>query len=370
MAEKDKIKDLFTPSGCLSNQGLTRYIEERLDPEEKKLVELHIAGCELCADAVSGYRQHARPEMVIPEVHALNRQLHQRFLKIHSITRKERSMVPIFSVAATIILLAGIFLLLKQREIMTNSTIAQTDLDTVIAPADKSVRPAAQPESEYKAPVVKRPAATKEKKQEEMTAIGKSSVTEKEADLPVETFTNESDVVADKLEIQDIADALPEIITDSIVIHNLNSERAAKPSRSAGSSAEAKKSAYAKAETVLTAQEAASPADATSEEVFFVVDEMPAFMDGGINRFLQYVQENIIYPEAAAEAGIEGRVMLSFVVNEKGKLTDAKILRSADPLIDAEALRVVNSSPKWKPGMQRGKPVKVSFTVPIIFSLH
>ncbi len=371
MVKSDNIKDLFTPSGCLSSRGLTLYIEGGLDAKEKKLAELHIAGCELCADAVSGYREHGRPERIMPHVHDLNRQLHQRFLKIHRKTgKKERSMVSLFSVAATVILLAGIFLLLKQREMMTDKTLAQAVPDSAAGPEEKSTRPAEQPQAEYSSPAVKKPAVMKEKKTDERIPAGTSTQVKEEELLLIEPAEADAEAIMDIAELPESAEALPEILTDSVVIHGSKALKTARAASPATTGTRAEQSAYAKSKAVLTGQDEAGPVEAHETEAFLMVEEMPSFLNGDVNRFLQYIQENIVYPAAAAEAGIEGRVVLSFIIDETGRLTDARIIRSAEPRIDAEALRAVTSSPLWKPGMQGGHPVKVSYTVPVIFSLR
>jgi len=106
------------------------------------------------------------------------------------------------------------------------------------------------------------------------------------------------------------------------------------------------------------------------EEIFFIVEDMPSFQGKGQNGFREFIAKNLRYPEIAAENGISGRVFVQFAVNSKGLVVDSKVVRGVDPALDKEALRVVNSSPKWMPGKQRGKPVKVQFTFPIAFVLQ
>ena len=103
--------------------------------------------------------------------------------------------------------------------------------------------------------------------------------------------------------------------------------------------------------------------------VFFIVEEMPKF-PGGDLALRKYIAENIRYPEMAKENDIQGTVYVRFVVNEKGKVTDVQVIRGVDPLLDAEAVRVVKSLPDYTPGKQRGKAVKVSHSVPIKFALQ
>ena len=104
-------------------------------------------------------------------------------------------------------------------------------------------------------------------------------------------------------------------------------------------------------------------------QVFFIVEDMPEF-PGGELALRKFIANAIKYPVIAQENGIQGKVYVNFVVDKDGSITAAKIARGVDPSLDKEALRVVNSLPKWKPGMQRGKPVKVSYTVPISFVLQ
>jgi protein TonB len=106
-----------------------------------------------------------------------------------------------------------------------------------------------------------------------------------------------------------------------------------------------------------------------SAEVFFIVEDMPEF-PGGEMALRAYIANAIKYPVIAQENGIQGKVYVTFVVGKDGSVSDAKIARGVDPSIDKEALRVVMSLPKWKPGKQRGKPVNVSYTVPINFVLQ
>ena len=106
------------------------------------------------------------------------------------------------------------------------------------------------------------------------------------------------------------------------------------------------------------------------QTIFEVVEQMPEFPNGGMAGLMQYLSKNIKYPTIAQENGTQGRVTVQFVVNRDGSIVDAKVVRSVDPYLDKEALRVINTMPKWKPGMQRGKPVRVNFTVPVMFRLQ
>ena len=108
--------------------------------------------------------------------------------------------------------------------------------------------------------------------------------------------------------------------------------------------------------------------DPDEHTVFIVVEKMPSF-PGGEAAMRRFISSNIRYPKIAEENGVEGRVVVTFVVGRNGEITDVEIMRSVDRHLDAEAIRVVNAMPRWTPGEQRGKPVKVKYVLPVVFKL-
>ncbi len=104
-------------------------------------------------------------------------------------------------------------------------------------------------------------------------------------------------------------------------------------------------------------------------EVFTIVEEMPSY-PGGDMKMYEYLGKNIKYPQIARESGIQGRVFVNFVVEPDGSVSNVKVLRGIGGGCDEEAIRVVKSMPKWKPGKQRGKAVRVSYTLPVVFKLQ
>ena len=112
-----------------------------------------------------------------------------------------------------------------------------------------------------------------------------------------------------------------------------------------------------------------SPVEETKEETLTVVDVMPQY-PGGDHELLKFIAQSIKYPTDAQEAGVQGRVICSFVVDKKGNIVEPKIIRGIDPSLDAEALRVIGMMPRWTPGRQDGKVVRVLYTVPITFRLQ
>ena len=112
-----------------------------------------------------------------------------------------------------------------------------------------------------------------------------------------------------------------------------------------------------------------APKPEVSTKVFDVVEEMPSF-PGGQGALMSYLASNIKYPVVAQENGVQGRVIVSFVVERDGSISDVRVARSVDPSLDREAQRVVKSMPRWKPGKQNGSAVRVKYTVPVVFRLQ
>lgn len=109
--------------------------------------------------------------------------------------------------------------------------------------------------------------------------------------------------------------------------------------------------------------------NSVDNEIYEVVENMPCFPNGGMSALMQYLNENIRYPEAATKAGVQGRVTVQFIVDKDGSIDDVKTLRSVNPDLDAEAIRVIKMMPRWEPGTHKGNPVRVKYTVPVMFRL-
>ena len=123
-------------------------------------------------------------------------------------------------------------------------------------------------------------------------------------------------------------------------------------------------------EVIIQAPVEVKDEDEVEDVVFVVVETMPEF-PGGQQALFKYLSENVKYPVIAQENGIQGRVICQFVVNKDGKIVDVEVVRSGgDPSLDKEAIRVIKSMPPWKPGKQRGKAVRVKYTVPVNFRLQ
>lgn len=124
-------------------------------------------------------------------------------------------------------------------------------------------------------------------------------------------------------------------------------------------------------EAVIVDEEDISDKDIKEEEVPFAgLDEKPSFRGGDANEFSKWVNSQLIYPKTAKKNGVQGRVTLQFTIETSGRVTNVEVIRGVDESLDKEAVRVVSKSPRWKPGYLDGKPVRVTYTFPVIFQLR
>jgi protein TonB len=116
---------------------------------------------------------------------------------------------------------------------------------------------------------------------------------------------------------------------------------------------------------IITGQEGGD-----SDEPFIIVEVKPTFKGGDIEKFREWVQKRAIYPQTAQDNGIQGRVVLTFVVERDGLVSNVKVIKGVDPLLDAEAIKAIEASPKWSPGLQRGRPVRVRYSIFLNFTMN
>ncbi len=109
---------------------------------------------------------------------------------------------------------------------------------------------------------------------------------------------------------------------------------------------------------------------AVEDEIFLVAETMPSFMDGNLETFRTWVMQNVKFPQIALENNLQGRVVLSFVIDKDGRLTNIEVLQSPDRSLSEEAIRVLSKSPKWSPGKQRNQTVRVKYTLPVEFRVQ
>lgn len=119
---------------------------------------------------------------------------------------------------------------------------------------------------------------------------------------------------------------------------------------------------------LLTANAQKTVVSQSNQSVYDQVEQMPEF-PGGMPAMIEYLQTNIKYPKDAIKQNVGGRVMVMFVVEADGSLSNVRVARKVFPSLDSEAVRVVKAMPKWKPGKEKGRPVRVNFTLPVVFTV-
>jgi TonB family protein len=170
-------------------------------------------------------------------------------------------------------------------------------------------------------------------------------------------------VISEKVPVTTtIANKTQTVLNDNILPEKLS------PKAMASSTELASPAEDAVQDTVINGKTYREVKKDASGDVYDVVENLPSF-PGGPQALLQWISENMQYPDAAKKAGIKGRVIVTFVVRSDGRITDARVIRGVDPSLDAEALRLINSMPKWTPGVQDGKAVNVRYNVPFSFKL-
>ena len=173
-------------------------------------------------------------------------------------------------------------------------------------------------------------------------------------------------------EVAEVQQKAEQALNADVAVANPTAEEA-KAAAEAKKAEEAKAAELAKSEAEQKAEakasDATAPADTTKNVVYDVTETLPQF-PGGQGVMMKYLAANIKYPASAVKAKKQGRVIVSFVIQKDGSVTNARIVKSVDPELDAEALRIVKAMPNWTPGTQDGKPVDVNYTIPVVFSLY
>lgn len=364
MTKERSITPLFNPSGCLTLKAIHHYQEGSLSGEDQQRVMDHLDICILCRDAVEGLAKAPYTGAVKRDTDTLNRQI----LEMTSGASSGRSRTPAqktlirkvwtYAAAASVILLASIYFLLRQPHaghqepmIALNDTI-RTDADQmrhqepIVAPdpgkiaAKDSIPTSALPSGRPVVPETE-PESVVIEEEKEILADGliSSGDTAALADRPEPVQTTDQNIV---VEMEEMAVEEPPVIIEGIAV--------------GGVSARKEKSAY---RTVTVDQE---------QEIFTVVEQIPVF-PGGSDSLSSFLRKNLHYPEEALARNTEGTVYLTFVVEKDGSISDIRVLRGISDACNAEAIRLIRSMPPWIPGKQRNIPVRFQHTLSIPFHL-
>lgn len=389
MSEPKEHAALFNPSGCLNLDAMQRFQSGNLTEQEASLVNRHLEECPICRDAMEGFD-------LLPDLKAqknlmltLSRRIRSKYIirrepLVKNRSRKLNPVLAYISAAATILIIFGIYGILNsgifrtERLAMENSESPETEDMDIISSVEREATEAESPEDiaekEIEKPVSPVPAESEIREEEirdlqegadQKMAGGVASTeemvarVEEEVSLIEELEAELTEAQADTLDIGAVS---PEGQTEFVSLSEEaedNRERAA-PVKSM-ETVKAKGAKIAKQTVGYT----------TNDEVYLTeVEEMPEFKKKGYEDFDDFIRKNLEYPDEAREKGKTGEVSVYFVINEDGSVDDVWILSGVDPLLDEEAVRVIRSSPRWKPGKQDGEHVKVRLTYSVVFKLN
>lgn len=393
---------MFTPSGCLTGDALMLFVSGSMEDSELKKAQQHINECPLCADAADGLRMWLKenkpdqPETAIStpfilsetsvasdkHVHipshrnksngsdsslfhsrtnAINNRIKQRLHK-HALIEEEEekrlSYKPFvwLAAAATIVLFIGGFYVLWVQNQFDSQKLAQsTKQDSIneMAVINDSVF--------SNSPTLATNGNSKMRKkqvQAKVRFVAPAVISEEVEDADI---FNQDDLVQNNYEVNP---SVPYEMPDTIATSAFPTEFAGVVVTASKVASEKKSMGYS-----MQDESKAGAVEIEGKEVFTIVEEMPQY-PGGDEKRLKFLAENIQFPVAASESGIQGTVYVSFIVNTNGKIMDVKILRGIGGGCDEEAMRVVKQMPRWIPGKQNGKYVRVLYNMPIVFRLQ
>jgi len=317
-----------------------QYLSGKLSKNDTLLVQQHISDCDLCKEAVQGAGNFSDPDRYRRGLDLLEERWGKRNIRERKISTA--SLAAIISVAASVVFIVSIHLATRYQKKIRAQYLASiyqqgTSLDNALNTSD----------------VLHMPLNGKNwSKTHRIEIAVRERYRQNTTDLKIEN--------------------IPVALLDETRI-SAGSNEGVKEDRS--STVTEKKSGILRYPYRIMSMP--PPEKSTSgyekssiAELFYVVEEMPQFHWKGIQTFSRYLQKNVRYPSWALEKHISGRVYVQFTIDERGRLTNGTILKSCHPLLDKEVLRVINNSPLWQPGKQRGKPVKVSMVMPVDFVLY
>lgn len=378
-------------SECISQDVMIKYINGELDGRMMNRIERHLSVCPMCADEMEGLQQLDNPE----EIKAISEDLNSQI--DHKIYKKERKIrvAYIARVAAVLVLVMSVSVLviyflninrndnflsenthLEQAEEELPQGIASMQGEEILKEEidleEKTIVKDAIPKSPPPAPEV----------------VDNIEILEDDIEIAAEISTEDFAFVADETIALEGREEIPVTQQESVVISGGVAQQQPVSASSKGpesmkrekavseiiyvydSDEEADSTALGAGDDNHIAMNFAEEEEVVEEEVFVMVEQMPYFTDSNGDDFNTYLLKNRRYPEEAAENGIQGKVYVEFFVERDGSISNVKVIRGVDPMLDKEAVRLVESCPRWKPGMQRGRPVRVKMSVPITFEIH
>ncbi|MFP4555715.1 MAG: TonB family protein [Bacteroidales bacterium] len=343
-------------NSCIPHSTLIAYVQNELSGHERNAVERHLSICPMCADVLDGLSELDDPNEIYEVESDINNAIDKSIASKGARPFQFKTML--YAAASVALILAVSSLVYYYISIMPSSPVLSDRLisEEEIIPLDSSVieRPKEYtPELEPDHEAVSE--NEMEAKEKEIELRGRGRRTPKSASVK-STKKMEKPQPSKPMKV---AESLSIVDDDINIEATFDTDKIGVAEKEQPSDYQLQSGAFIDEEEVI------------EEEVFMVVEEMPTFIGSDKYKdFKEYISKNIKYPEFAAESGVEGRVFVQFIVEPDGSVSNVEVVRGVDPELDKEAVRVVKNSPKWEPGKQRGIPVRVSFSFPVIFSLE
>jgi len=369
MSEKPNIASLFNRSGNLTLSAMERYLKGELTDEERSVVEAHLADSPFEREALEGIR-NSMTENLEEDVKSLNNLVTQSALATAAAPRRRLPRPYFWYAAAGLAVIASltVVLIFLFQDRVQKPQLALSEADSAyartkavteeMAPLTSQALPEEnnQNEAEATPPDIQQPARTEEKMPGPDVQADPSTT--------VRIAVVEDDAATDENVL--IAKEQPSPLE---IIGGVNAEDENVAAGRPGIVVKKEtKASYTIQADQLRQMEEMEEMEADSA-IFLVVESMPGF-PGGDDSLASYLERNLRYPGAAIENRIQGRVFVTFVIEEDGSVTNVRILRGIGGGCDEEAVRVVRMMPRWIPGKQRGQPVRVQYNLPVKFTLQ
>jgi TonB family protein len=351
MSGKSNISGLFDVSGNLTIQAMESFLSGSLSQDEREQVQKHLDENPFDREAMEGLQKHYSAQN-LQEIEELRKSVIIAAGKLPETGKRISVPRTYWYAAAGLVLLLGfsVFMVLMFRTPLNKPELAVLQPDTIVRTATAVVQEDQKQSVAENDIIPVTPQVTRINIVED-----DAPVEEKELAAEPEVIINDDVIVdADLLSDEKIVGGIEtkdEAVQEEYIIA---SEMAAPES-----------SGRAMSKMAVDSEEEM----AEESQIFMVVEQMPEF-PGGEEALYKFLAENITYPQAAKESGIQGRVFVTFVVERDGSVIDIRVLRGIGGGCDEEAIRIVKAMPKWIPGKQRGKPVRVQYNLPVKFSLQ
>lgn len=369
MTKTHSIGPPFYPSGCLTQAAMKGYVEGTLPEKDRTSIEEHLASCSLCRDAMEGLSAMKDPGKFARDVTSLNKRILQSLgsappSRPRHVTKKI-ARIRTWTYAATaavVILFIGAYFLVQQarRANQPADLVTVTDTSQQVSGPISLTQPLTEGAENqlYEETMPARDDTFKiDRKPEVSSSPSGKETAEPEIALVSTPGPDESATVSEKK------------AEETIITENILDQEAQYPESQGQDIFRGKEigGVVAGSDKVLkTAIHKSLGQD--KEAIFTMAEQMPQF-PGGDDSLAAYIRRNLQYPLQAVTSQTEGTVYVAFVINKTGIPEDAFILRGIGSGCDEEALRLVNAMPPWIPGTQRGKPVRVQYTLPIRFNI-